>query len=1534
MNKLFQDLYLPNATKPKLSPTFAQTMQSAFGLENDLVNVYDYLTRPAREPDPTFDFNATFNASNLPLEWKPILARSQSLGEYQDILARVQKEYKAKAVLAASGWSGTVAAIGAGMLSPTAFIPLVGQGRRGMAIAEMIGLAAAGATAQNAALYYNQETRTEAELYTGIALDTLLGGMLGGAWLGLSREGRARLRGDVEFRQTQVNVPEGPMDLAPVTQKTVRTEAPTRQEYDVTITRPDPVRDIVSTPAAKVETKLEPNFVRVYFSGDVTDVTLPKVGSVDREVATRSSNATPLYYLDLPADDARAVFTEIELTPEELPKLQETFRGPDPKAEEVQSLLRQVEEAELDETDTSVLRGDTYIPEPATTARQTEPVGAQVSRVRNVAGAAPAPNRVRQAAMDVLGKLSPQYRMLTNRFFPSLRNAVAKLDMSGLQQGGLAKAEPSASGGLVIERIKGYDPHIIEFAKVLDREFFTYLYDGAKGIDFDSPALAQIKSTFIGTPPGKMNWVEFKAAVFDGQNTGQFDPKLANAVQAFDRFFKYYTDRQKQYLEEFATQGIEVEPLFKELMEDELGEGVSGYAHHIFDARKMMEKLSEFLDEFSGFYERQLMEDYANAYKRYGKKKAKLELEKAYNALSTPELSARLDEIESDLEFVEEIPEWQAHRQGRLDIMKQGRDEGWSKEKLKEQLAAHKEAMPPDVRELEVERKRLMDIAKTLRKLGGDANKKIEKLQADVAKADDLIDAMFRETMPRILAADLSVARTQKAGDKALKTVTKDLKSVVKALEKRRAQMVKLLNSKRSNSTSRQRVQEHMEKLQVKYAGALERLNAVEGQQVALDEKLSELQLIREDAIADATTLVRSRAARLEDLEDKLEKAQAKIITPEERQRIADQVEEELYNHDRDFELKWGKKGDQSGDPLGGTPDFKERALQMATQLHQKLTGSEVELSPAYHALRQDARGAELLRVMKLPYELKSNWLIKDVELVTRAYDRVMAPDLEIWRAFDGSVNGKSVLGEIQDEVTAHMTRIGTAKYVKLPTGWVDKAAKFNQKVKSRLADFGDSDDVYLEASSFSDTPGPGFVEITPELRTQLGQAVSDAAKAQTYNFDVAIQRLRNTRGVPRDANSYWYRGGRFIKNMNVMTMMGGVVTSSVSDLARPIYQHGIKKTWRHAWAPFINRMAADAKEFRLKSREVNRRIGLNIEPMLHGRAQGLFDLAEDSIGKTKLERAVNLGAQKMGLIALYDYWTAGMKVMAGNVAHATMAEYIPAVADAWRKGVEPTGDVLEMRTYLRSKGLRDLDIHRIALQMEAPGGVERFSNGGVLPNMGAWDDPAAYQAYQSAILTEVNKLIVTPGLERPNVVDENMAYSMLFQFKSFVFASNSRMLMSNLQGNDPYLFQGITFSLAFGALSYYAYANTVGGRTLEEAKKGELDNWIWEAVNRSGMLGALAIGGDIITEVPALGGGDDSVNPAFIKPTRLLGAILGPSYTQLEKMSQFVMNMNTDDPKQQARNMKTLRQVWLPYQNHFILRQALDRIGEAMFGG
>lgn len=1560
MNDLFQNVYLPNAVEaPELNPSFTQVLKSAFNLENDVVNLLDFMSKPTFEPDTNFKFQEAFKAQQLPMEWMPLLSRATSQPEFDFLVGKVQQEYKDKAVLAAGGWGGTVAAIGAGVLSPTMFIPFAGQARGAKGFAQMLALAAAGAGAQNGALFLNQQTQTEGELYAGIAMDTLLMGMMGGAWMGLTGRFREELASDILFNQKKIQVPQGPLDVPSNESFSVRLEAPAASEIkrevrELGIRNRDEVQEMLDE--AGVGNTYVPLKERALQIGDVKRV---QAKSLEEQMANGKSflevpvaQGVVARFVKVPAGSGGKWFQggeySISLRAEDGTEISIPQSAVDSfsKAGSTQiykeaELKQAIADGKLDDQFYEMLEaaednGMVRSPDEGTISTSstdaTNPVGAQVARTRNTLGAKPAPNRIAQAAMNTLGRLSPSYRMLTQRFFPSLRDGIAKLDMSGIQQAGLDRMEGSARSGTVIERIRGYDYYIVKFAKDLDKNYYRYIHGTDQGFDFGSPAVTQIKSMMGRMPGGKMNWNQYKEAVFDSLNTGEVPSDIADSVTAFKEFFENYTARQRQYLAEMKAEGMEVEPLFKELLSDELGEGIEGYAHHIFSKQKLMENFTDFIDDFAGYNEKQLVESFTKARQRYKKKQAKLEFERTVAEMDEAAISQRLDEVEAELEFLEEIPEMQSFRQERLDINRQAREEGWSKEQLKATLKDLQDNIPPQLRELQADRKQLMQVAKVLRNYGGDSVEKTAKLKADIDKADELIADMFRKELPGIERVDLSVEKVQAQGDKALKQVNDKLKKLVTALGKRQAQMTKLLGSKRGNTASRAKVAEQIEAAKLKYDDMLLRLGEVEGQNVALDQRLSELQLIREDVISDAVRLVRKRAATVEDLEDRLEATAKKLLTPEERARMKAQVEDEAMQLEGKFRMDWSAKGERSGDPVEtDAPDFKEHAREMAQMLHQKLMNTEVELSPAYRAVRQDARGPELLRVMKIPYEIKNKWLEKDVEIVTRAYDRAMAPDLEIWRAFDGSVNATSLLGEMQDEVLAQINLISSSKYVKLPKGWTDKAAKFSDRVKKVLTELGEADEIYLEPGNYSNEAKPGFIELTPELRNQLNQSVQDALKASKRDLDVAIMRLRATRAVPQDPGSILWRTGRFAKNLNVTTLMGGVLTSSVSDVARPIWRHGIKKTFNKGWAPFINGFTQEGKKYRIMAKEINARCILNLEPMLHGRSQGVFDLAEDSIGQTKLEQGMTFLANKTGLVAMYDYWTAGMKSIAGNVAHATMAEYVPAVAKAWRDGVEPTGDLLQMRTYLRNMGLSDLNINRISVQMERPGGVENFSNGGVLPNLDAWDDMAAYQAYQAAILKEVNELIVTPGLERPNWTDENMAYSLVAQFKSFTFSSTSRMAMSGLQGNDPYLMQGVAFSIAFGALSYYTYALTAGGKTLEEANKMEVDNWIWQAVTRSGILGAVSLAADAAMEVPAVSGEEPTI---FTKPSGLLGEFLGVTYSQAEKMANVVMQINSDDPEQQARNLRAIRQVFIPYQNHFLWRQALDRAGEAMIGG
>lgn len=1540
----FKNIYMTQreTQEETLSPTFGQTMSAAFGLENDMVNLYDYVSRPKIQPDPTFDYRKPFAEGAYPQEWMPRLAGTTSQLDFDLTVKRMQEEDKKRAVLGASGLTGTVAAMGAGVLSPTTFLPFVGQGRRGMAFAEILGLAAAGATAQEAVLLLNQETRTEAEAFESVALQTLFAGMLGAAWARFTPDGQARMARDFPDAQRKVLVAEGPVDLGYAKTRPVRVEAPPIEESARLLRSPDlQGRDVGASPKARVEVDVRDGFVRVYQIGSAGVEGTPLRYTLDREVAAQQSDH--LYHIDLPLDDPRMAQVaaradgqtpELQLTLSEAERgqLREVYKGPDPNDPVVRERLDAA--AEGDEVDMAIVDNTKAIPD--SSVRDADPVGAQVAgRARNTQGPKAAPSKWRQAALDALGKTSPWYRMAKSRQHPSLRDAAFRLADTGVHQEGLAHAEPSAVGGSIYDRFGLFDRYLAEYIQTFESSYYKYVY-GATSPDPNviSNTVAQLKFATGMLPPGKMNPHEFHEAIYDSLSQGEILlPEVKPAVEGLRKFFSKYNEAHKDYLKELQETNPEVAPLYKELMDDEFGVGVRDYAHQIYSSELINSKSDEFLHDFSTHYQKELEGGFSRDYKRFLKRKHDLEFEKNFGALTPEQRGEYLAEVVAEIEELDELPELVARSTQRAELRQEARDSGWDAKQLREELKALDEGLSPMAKELLDEQNSLKARARVMRKLGGAVPERITRLEAAIAKEEEKLESMFRHVMPAIERADVSIARVQKEGDKVLAKAEGDVAKALKGLQERQARYLKLLQSRRTNTKSRARVMEQVEAKKAVYDDALFRLVTTKGKGVALDDRLREYHYARELAVKDAAELAAKRGAKKAEAEAELTEAKETLLTPEEQAAYLAKLDSRLLDNELSFNEKWRNRGERSGDPSLGNPDFAQESLDMATYWMQKLTKADIE--PAYFIAKQDARGPQLMRMQNIPYAIKKKYLNRNTEVVARAYDRTMAPDLEIWRAFDGHVNGSNVLAEMSQEASDLQAAMFKATHVKLPKGWVDKSKGIVEKIQKRLYDTGSTDELYIDPKNFSTEAKEGYVELTPELRTQITNAINAELSQQTRNFNIAIQRLRNTRLVPKDANDMLYRTGRFIKDMNVPLMMGSVLPASIPDLARPIYAHGIGKVARQAWGSYItNLKSASGKPYKVASKEVNRQLGLTLETVLSGRANSVFDMSEPYAGnKTVLEKGAKFLAHKTGIIALFSYWTQANKAVAGAVTQATILTYIPRVAEVLKRNGAFEGESQAMLEYLRQRGLRDLDILRIAGQIERPGMMEEFSNGAKLPNLDLWEDMAAYRAYGAAVRNEVNKLIITPGLEQPNIVDENIATSMIFQFKSFMFASTSRIAMSNLQGSDPYLVQGTLATLAMGALSYYTWAVASGDPALERANELDIQDWIYESVDRSGILGALSFPQKVGEQIPYLAqfavfGGEEK---AYRRPVGLLGTVFGPSAGQFEKMTEFLKNVGAEEPGPQRRNLKLLRQLMIPYQNHFLLRRGFDAVGDSI---
>ena len=135
----------------------------------------------------------------------------------------------------------------------------------------------------------------------------------------------------------------------------------------------------------------------------------------------------------------------------------------------------------------------------------------------------------------------------------------------------------------------------------------------------------------------------------------------------------------------------------------------------------------------------------------------------------------------------------------------------------------------------------------------------------------------------------------------------------------------------------------------------------------------------------------------------------------------------------------------------------------------------------------------------------------------------------------------------------------------------------------------------------------------------------------------------------------------------------------------------------------------------------------------------------------------------------------------------------------------------------------------------------------------------------------------------------------------------------------------GSMMSLALGALSYYTWAISRGGTAYEKAMEFNSEEWVYEAVQRSGLLGILAEGTRIGEQIPALNdyaifGGEGR---QARRASSVLGAVLGPSYDLSERLANIALGL--DEPTQST--LYQARVGLVPYQNVFYFRRLLDQM-------
>jgi hypothetical protein len=353
-------------------------------------------------------------------------------------------------------------------------------------------------------------------------------------------------------------------------------------------------------------------------------------------------------------------------------------------------------------------------------------------------------------------------------------------------------------------------------------------------------------------------------------------------------------------------------------------------------------------------------------------------------------------------------------------------------------------------------------------------------------------------------------------------------------------------------------------------------------------------------------------------------------------------------------------------------------------------------------------------------------------------------------------------------------------------------------------------------------------------------EALSDAAKGNSKQQKAiekdrqgAIRDLAATRDMFRGLYNYsadavdqkMARLSANLRNANVPMNMANSLTSSLGDATGSIFRFGLMNTFRDSFFPYFRSLATDQKYNKEVARQA-KAWGITDDYERATRHRSLSGVAEDFVPQSPVERFLAWSADKTQIASGLAAWTDWIKTR-----HATVV-----MAEIYRAGkaVERGSATEKQLTLLAASNIEPDMAIRIAKFYETSG---NRSDGVLLPNTADWKGPGADQAkeaFVSALHREVNLAVVTPGLDRPLWMAKPML-ALLGQYKSFVMAATTRIMIANLQRSDGQTLQGLIAAIGLGMLGYKINSLTGGQPTSDNPM-----DWVKEGMSRANIFGVM----------------------------------------------------------------------------------------------
>lgn len=416
---------------------------------------------------------------------------------------------------------------------------------------------------------------------------------------------------------------------------------------------------------------------------------------------------------------------------------------------------------------------------------------------------------------------------------------------------------------------------------------------------------------------------------------------------------------------------------------------------------------------------------------------------------------------------------------------------------------------------------------------------------------------------------------------------------------------------------------------------------------------------------------------------------------------------------------------------------------------------------------------------------------------------------------------------------------------------------------------FGDGD----AAEYLKEVYDKGMLKVSKEpdvkkkkaLQNELNDNMKDLVSLRDMNLNI-FSKGSMTGGLS-DAR-------RIVKGLAYMTMLGGVMLSSIPDIAMLVFRDGFADTFKTMAAT----LPSSFKNTSWK-KELGEELGIGVDAVNGSTLAARMDIEEYGPNPSKVGELIMKGTRIASKVTLIEGWNISMKRMAAVSAQRRVLRAAKAANDGKLKKSE--------RAYLAKHGLDSVKLRAIYLEQVKHGGMD----GNVqLSGVAKWDNDVLGDDYGTSIYKMVNNTIITPGNSDTPIILKTETGKFFGQFKTFLLASHNKILLSGMQQADSNAAAGLISLLTLGYVGYAA----------KQIVKGEEINtdpmtMLSEGVQQSGVIAVLS----------TLNGLAESLTDGEIGMSAITGNrsaryfnrstasfILGPGVSLLEGYASFISSM------------------------------------------